>query len=273
MNRELVNNAVDLLRRAEKLALRYDPENGYHLAFSGGKDSQVIYHLARMAGVKFRACMSLTSIDPAELIRFVRKNYPDVELIRPKASIYTIAKERKILPTRAKRWCCADFKEIHGAGKVTVVGVRRQESARRAGRQEIEVGGHKYSGSFGQWEEHDEMNVSCVNGKDKVILSPILEWSERDVWDFLNENGIPHCRLYDQGMRRIGCILCPMGSKRQKQMQVKRWPYVKEKWMEVIRYLIDNGYITKFTDPDLFFGWWISGESVEKFYADEVWQQ
>ena len=63
--------SIDLLRKAEKMALEYDNINGFYLAFSGGKDSQVIYHLAKEAGVKFKAHMNLTSVDPPEVIRFV----------------------------------------------------------------------------------------------------------------------------------------------------------------------------------------------------------
>lgn len=41
--------------------------------------------------------------------------------------------------------------------------------------------------------------VSCVGGKDKVIISPILAWTDKDVWEFLNKMGIEHCDLYDKG--------------------------------------------------------------------------
>lgn len=58
-----IEHSVDLLKRAEKLALKMSPE-GFHLAFSGGKDSQVLYYLAKMAGVKFKARMQVTTIDP-----------------------------------------------------------------------------------------------------------------------------------------------------------------------------------------------------------------
>lgn len=54
--------SINLLRKAEKLALHYDPENGFYNTFSGGKDSQAMYHVMKLAGVKFRTHMSLTSI-------------------------------------------------------------------------------------------------------------------------------------------------------------------------------------------------------------------
>ena len=132
-----IRYSVDLIRKSEKMALRLDPENGFYNTFSGGKDSQCLYHLVKMAGVKHRTHMNLTSVDPPEVIRFVRTQYPDVEMIRPKTSIYEMAKKKKILPTRRLRWCCAEFKETSGTGKVTLIGIRKEESARRNKRQEI----------------------------------------------------------------------------------------------------------------------------------------
>ena len=103
-----IYNSIVLLLRSERMAREYDPENGFYLAFSGGKDSLVLYHLARMAGVKFKAHMNLTSIDPPDVIRFVKQRYPSVELIKPKMSIYDMALKKHILPTRFMRWCCAE---------------------------------------------------------------------------------------------------------------------------------------------------------------------
>lgn len=70
-----IDYSIALLRKAESMALRLDPENGFYLAFSGGKDSQALYHIAQMAGVKFKAHMNLTSVDPPEVIRFVKRNW------------------------------------------------------------------------------------------------------------------------------------------------------------------------------------------------------
>lgn len=128
--RKKMLHSVELLQKAEKIALNYDAEQGYYLAFSGGKDSQALFHMAQLAGVKFSGHMNLTSVDPPEVIRFVRRNYPEVELIKPKKSIFQTAIEKQILPTMRVRWCCAEYKEKAGAGKVTLIGIRRAESAR-----------------------------------------------------------------------------------------------------------------------------------------------
>lgn len=271
-----IEHSIELLRKTEKMALHLDPENGFYLAFSGGKDSQCLYHVAKLAGVRFNAHMNLTSVDPPEVIRFVKTQYPNVELIKPRMSIYEMAKKKHILPTRILRWCCAEFKETSGVGKVTLIGVRKEESTRRAKREEIstEMKGKRNEETFDQWSEHEESMVECVGGKDKILVSPIIYWTERDVWEFLNVNGIPHCELYDEGYTRIGCICCPMSNVRQKKKDIERYPHVKRHWIKTIQWLIDNGYVDhNFNDAETGFRWWICGKSYKQFYADEFLQQ
>lgn len=271
-----IEYSVGLIRKAEKIALRLDPEDGLYNTFSGGKDSQCLYHLVKLAGVKAKTHMNLTSVDPPEVIRFVKQHYPDVELIKPKMSIYDMAKKKHFLPTRRFRWCCAEYKEMSGTGKVTLIGIRKQESARRAKREEIStnIKGKRAEETFDQWSEHEEQMVTCVGGKDKILVSPIIWWTERDVWEFLNANGIPHCKLYDEGSRRIGCLCCPMFNYRQKSIDIREYPHVKRGWLKAIQWLIDNGYVNRnFQDAETGLRWWISDKSFDKFYADEILQQ
>lgn len=272
---EKIEYSINLLRKSEEMALRMDPENGFYLAFSGGKDSQVLYHLAVLGGVKFKAHMNLTSVDPPEVIRFVKKNYPDVELIKPRMSIYEMAKKKGCLPTRLVRWCCEEFKEMSGAGKVTLIGIRKSESTNRKKRNEIETGDRKFSGTFDQWSEHQEKMVTCVGGKDKILVSPILYWTEKDVWDYLKRMHIPYCELYDKGYKRIGCIMCPMSNYKQNVREMKDFPHVGKNWRKTIEWLIENKWKDKplLQDPDMALKWWISKKSFKEFYADEVMQQ
>ena len=95
--RQKMEYSIRLLQKAERLALAYDSRGGYYLAFSGGKDSQALLHIAQLAGVRYEGHMNLTSVDPPEVIRFVKEHYPEVELIKPKASIYQIAVEKTLL--------------------------------------------------------------------------------------------------------------------------------------------------------------------------------
>ena len=259
-------HSVDLVRKAERLALSYDPENGYYNTFSGGKDSQCLYHIVKLAGVTHKTHMNLTSVDPPEVIRFVRTHYPDVELIKPKDSIFNIAVKRRILPTMRVRWCCEEYKEMAGAGKVTLIGIRHSESARRAKRNEVEISSRKFSGDLVGLETYrkeqtakprhgrnakaepvtiinadGERVLGCIHGKETLLISPIIDWTDDDVWTFLNTLGIAHCELYDQGWHRIGCINCPMASAKQKMKENERWPHVKRNWIRAIKAIRRGG--------------------------------
>ena len=274
--RSKLEHSVTLLRKAEGLAKMYDNEDGFFLAFSGGKDSQALYHVTKMAGVLFKGHFSPTSVDPPDLIRFIKNEYPSVEWGHLDFSIYKRAVERRILPTMRVRWCCADFKETAGAGKVTLIGIRKEESARRAKRHEVEVSNKKFSGSLDEFEDwskaeierktkrktkrkinEDEFSVKsdsevhCINGKDSILISPIFDWTEKDIWYFLNDIiKAPHCKLYDEGYKRIGCILCPMSSPKSKQRDIERFPHVKRNWIKAIKEIRRGGV---FKDG---FIWW-----------------
>lgn len=260
-------HSVDLLQKAEKIALNYDAEQGYYLAFSGGKDSQTLYHMTQLAGVKFKGHMNLTSVDPPEVIRFVKKNYPEVELIKPGKSIFQHAIEKQILPTMRVRWCCAEYKETAGAGKVTLIGIRKAESSRRAKRNEVEINNRKFSGDLDGLEEYrqeqkakrmkrkskadgvnitnadEEQTLGCIHGKESLLVSPIIYWTEQDVWEFLNDVvKVPHCSLYDEGWHRIGCIGCPMSLHKQKMLENKRYPHIKRGWISAIKAIRRGGF-------------------------------
>lgn len=309
-------HSVELLKKAERIALMYDNTDGFYLAFSGGKDSQALYHVAQLAGVKFKGHMSLTSVDPPQVIRFVKKHYPDVELIKPKMSMFDRAIEKGILPTMRIRWCCADFKESAGAGKVTLIGVRAAESARRAKRHEVEVKSRKFSGSlkeFDAWSKaeierklsktkrkinEDEFaiksdnEVRCINGKDSILISPIFQWTEADVWYFLNELiQVPHCELYDIGFTRIGCLLCPMASKTCNLRNIEMFPHIKRGWIRAIKTIrskreFREGFIwwhikvnweqqykpSEDEIAETIFDWWMSGKSFNEWYSERCLQ-
>lgn len=254
---KLMQASVELLRKSEPLMLKYDPEDGGWCGFSGGKDSQALYHIAQLSGVKFKAFFSPTSVDPPQVIRFIRKEYPEVEFTRLKESIYTAFKRLKVLPSQRVRWCCALFKEKGGENKVTLTGVRKAESVKRSKRKEVEVSKHKFGGNLEEFEEYSEKRIKriaknlnqdqfsdvkeseirCINGKDKIIINPIIDWTDKDVWEFLNDvMEVPHCELYDPpyNQTRIGCIGCPMASTKNQRKQLDMWPHVREKWIKAI---------------------------------------
>jgi phosphoadenosine phosphosulfate reductase len=190
--RTALDRSIDILRE-------YEPPEGYYLAFSGGKDSVALKAVADLAGVRYDAHYSMTTVDPPEVTRFIKREFPDVEWHVPDAPFWELVKTRG-LPARNVRWCCQEFKEVGGVDRIVALGLRAEESAARAKR-----------GVFG----------ACAKRR-KWFVSPLMDWSEQDVWALHEQEGLPHCSLYDEGWDRIGCVICPFERNVAKSM--KRWP-------------------------------------------------
>ena len=74
----------------------------------------------------------------------------------------------------------------------------------------------------------------------KTMVNPIVDWTDEDVWGFLNENGIPHCSLYDEGYKRLGCIGCPLAGTREMLRDFERYPKYKENYIRAFQRMIDR---------------------------------
>ena len=221
-----------------------------------------------MAGVKFRAVMKVTTLDNPELMKFVRKNYPDVIMERPEINFYKLIIKKKSLPTRVIRYCCQYLKEQSGGGTVTILGIRRAESNRRSKRNELELSNRKYSNTLDQFNIDNKNQILCINGKDKILLNPIIDWqTTRDVWGFIRSEKLEYCELYDRGYQRIGCMFCPMASARSKQRDRINYPGVERGIKKSIQALCNNSdYGLPFdNDVDEIFNWWISNDSVKNY--------
>ena len=200
--KDLVKQAITRLKVYEFKALEKSPEEGYYVAFSGGKDSIVILDLVRRAGVKHKAYYNITTVDPPELTKFINLHYQSVTKNHPKENMWQLIERKMIPPTRMVRYCCQELKEASGRGRVVVTGIRWAESSRRAKRKATE---------------------SCFNHHDRFFVNPIIEWEDSDVWEYIRERGLPYCSLYDDGFKRIGCIGCPMSTKRKEEFE--RYPF------------------------------------------------
>jgi phosphoadenosine phosphosulfate reductase len=235
-----------LFGRIDKVAIAIDrlktfePPEGYYLAFSGGKDSQCIYHLAEMAGVKFDAHQNLTSVDPPELIKFVRKHYPMVILHRPERTMWQLIRQRKILPTRGVRYCCSELKERGGHERRVVTGIRNAESVQRSKRM---------------------MTEHCLKDRSKTYIHPIIDWEEEDVWEFIKSNNLSYCSLYDEGFKRIGCVMCPSSNQ---MLHLKRWPKIAQAYKRTISRVWETREPDeKFKTVDELWNWWITGKNLK----------
>ena len=137
MIHQLDLNGNDKVDKAIMRLQTYEPPEGYYLCFSGGKDSCVIKALADMAGVKYDAHYSVASVDPPELVHFIKEYHPDVKFEIPKdkegkpISMWSLIAHNTMPPTRIVRYCCQHLKENGGKGRLKVTGVRWEESVRR----------------------------------------------------------------------------------------------------------------------------------------------
>jgi len=236
------------LNKVEVALLRikeFEPPEGYRLAFSGGKDSIVIYDLAVKSGVSFEPHYARTGIDPPELVYFIRENYPDTIYDKPEKSIWEWV-EKKGLPRRQARWCCEKLKEPHGWGSRLITGIRWAESARRKRRMMFEY---------------------CNKNKTTTYLHPIIDWSNQEVWEYIRTVGLPYCSLYDNGHKRLGCVLCPMETAAQSLRDIQEYPKLAEAWYRAGEryYNRDFECVRRWATYDDMWEWWISrkGESNE----------
>lgn len=245
----------------------FEPPEGYYLAFSGGKDSQAIYRLAQMAGIKFDAHYHITTVDPPELVRFVIEKYPDVERIRPRISMWKLIEKNRMPPMRKMRYCCRELKERGGENRVVVTGVRWAESSnRKAKRAPAEFHTYKDHVLLNDNTDDRRMFETCKI-KSKRIVNPIIEWTEEQVWDFVKKEIGFHCELYDRGFHRLGCIACPMGRRMKKIMELNMWPRFKNLYMKSFQNVCEQNP-GLYPSAEYMMEWFLSDTSREQFDRD-----
>lgn len=208
MNKKLdkkVEQAVKLLQVCCKAA-----GEPLEIAYSGGKDSDVILELAKMSGIEYRAIYKNTTIDPPGTIKHVKEN--GVEIRRPKDTFFSLMSKRGY-PNRYKRFCCSVLKEYKILDN-SVMGIRKCESTKRAKR-------------------YTEPTACRIYGSKKNHVNaiyPILDWSDEDELEFIEERGIKLHPLYyrEDGSiditKRLGCMCCPLMYYKKRLQDFKQYP-------------------------------------------------
>lgn len=262
-----VAQSIQWIREYAAMALQIHP-SGYYVAFSGGKDSEVLKRLFIMAGVRFEAWYNNVTIDPPELIYHIRKHHPEVQWNNPKKHLTRMMVDKSCgPPTRLARWCCEKYKEQGGNGRFKAIGVRAEESPRRKATWTF-LSSHRQTGD--------------------PILCPLIYWTDADIWQFIRDNNIPYCSLYDEGFKRLGCIGCPMGGPEAQKREFARWPAYErlwrrgfedywDRWKGVPRRTRNKAgnherWIEKMETVDDLWNWWISGKAYEGKQRDcQLW--
>ena len=233
----------------ERLQLFEPQDEPYYLCYSGGKDSDCIRILAELAGVNYELHHNLTTVDAPETVQYV-KSIPNIIIDKARykdgthKTMWNLIVKNKIPPTRYMRYCCSQLKEPGGKGKLKITGVRAGESAKRKKNNGIVnvIGKPKT-----MQKNAEKMGVDYdIKNKNSLVLNydnnnsrrfveycyrttstsvnPILDWTEEDVWNFLNYYDCKSNPLYECGFKRVGCIGCPMASKKVRAEEFERYP-------------------------------------------------
>lgn len=269
---EKVRASIALIRKAEKVALGLNPTDGFYLGFSGGKDSVVLLQLAKLAGVKFKAVHNVTGIDAPSTIYYIQYWFPEVEFQHAKENYLELV-QKKGLPRMNMRFCCERLKERIGAGNVVLTGVRHEESAKRAGYAPVEIWSrrkeHEGKDRARSLDSIIQNEHQCIKGQDRVMVYPILDWTEDDVWEFMAEYDLPMNPCY-RLFGRVGCMYCPYASAAQVERYEEMYPKYKERVMLAIRRWWSRSDNHILPDPETYYEWWKSRKSLAKFMLSNL---
>lgn len=219
-----------------------DKVDDFVVAFSGGKDSQVILDLVtRVLPVEaFKAVFQDTDMELPCTYDIVAYTEEDYKYRFPNFKLYHAKSDRKALdlwkqygpPSRVNRWCCSvmkttifrrTMKEIHKTDvqpKVAVFeGVRADESARR--------------------EAYNRIGVN-VKHPNLINCRAIFRWNNSEIFLYLFSRGIELNPAYRMGLTRVGCGVCPFASDWSEYLIRRIYPEISKQYVAVIEQMARN---------------------------------
>jgi phosphoadenosine phosphosulfate reductase len=238
---DLEQTAIKRLKAASDMSLRLF-EKPLVITYSGGKDSDVLLHLARASGIPFEVLHNLTTADAPETVRHVYDTFYRLECKGIKCDVdkhvqsdgsrmtmWKLIQKKLMPPTRLMRYCCAALKEGGGKNRFIATGVRWAESTARKRRGGLEVLTSKPQNKLILSNDNDEDRrlFETCQLKGKRVVNPIIDWKDNEVLDYAAVEKIPMNPLYCEGFHRVGCIGCPLANVKMRMMEFSRYPKIK----------------------------------------------
>ena len=249
---------------------------------SGGKDSAVCREIVRRSGVPHEIQHSLTTADAPQTVYYVREQFQQAEengipckvnfpyYRDQRTTMWRLIPAKKHPPTRVARYCCEVLKEGNGQGRFIVTGVRWAESYKRKQRGIYESLSKSIKNKVVLNNDNDDRRMlfeSC-RLKSKHVCNPIIDWKDRDVWEYIRAEKIPVNPLYNMGFFRVGCIGCPMAGK-QRYREFALFPayeraYIRafEKMLLIRKQEGKDDSTGKWTDAQSVFRWWMEEDPI-----------
>lgn len=294
MNSELIEKSVKTLQLAAEMSRTYYGEP-LIITYSGGKDSDVMLHLAEncLKPTEFEVLNSHTTVDAPETVIHIRKVFERLKSNGIKATIHypidengefmsmwKLIVKKQMPPTRLARYCCSVLKETSTPNRLAALGVRGAESTSRQGRDTFGIRGATYQKAMFFSLDHTEEVHHEAKDRDPVwdctliktmrehgdtIVNPIYEWTDSDIWEYIRENDIETNPLYARGYTRVGCIGCPMATYRMVMKEFSDYPKYKELYIMAFDRMLEEN---KKKDKDRQ-RTWETGEDVFNWWTEK----
>lgn len=273
--------SIERIQLASKMSLHY---YGVPLliAYSGGKDSDVLVTLAERSGIPFEVEYSLTTVDAPQTIYHVRDKFKRLEERGYKTIInkhqqadgtfmtmWRLIVKKGMPPTRIARYCCQVLKEGAGIDRMIATGVRWAESNSRKSRESFEILGKtvkdaiRLSVEIMLNNDNDEKRkfIERCEIKSKTIANPIIDWSDADIWEYYWTECESHNDLYKCGYYRVGCVGCPLGGRKNMLKEFHDFPTYERAYKRAFAKMIENNRLTgklcSWKDANECFDWWL----------------
>lgn len=277
---DLEQKAIERIRTASEMSLRLY-EKPLVITDSGGKDSLVCRELARRSEVPYEVVHNLTTADAPETVYYVRDTFRRLEeqgipctVHKPvykgkRITMWSLIPLKQMPPTRVQRYCCQVLKEESLKDRFIITGVRWSESVKRMNTRGVyESLTSDIKKKLILMNDNDEKRAlfeSCTL-KGKRVCNPIIDWTNRDVWDFLRSERLKVNPLYERGFFRVGCIGCPMAG-RQRWREFRLYPAYKQAYLRAFARMLDviqtRGGSTTWKGAQDVFDWWMEVQQIE----------
>lgn len=226
---EVIRRNYDRLKDLERSAVRSikaEMKNFKHVnvSFSGGKDSTVALALARKAGVE-EAYFVDTHLEFPETYAFIDEQQVQIKL---DGGDFWIGVEKIGPPGKDNRWCCKVVKMAPVRRWMDTLG------------PVLTVQGNRWYESFNR-AELDLLSNNPYN-PNQTNCSPIRSWRAFEVFLYLKWRNIPYNPLYDMGIERIGCWLCPAMLEAEYEILRETHPELSDRWDAFLdKWALDHG--------------------------------